>query len=170
VVILYLAHVEEARPLIASLVAAIGLSPRSKAVEAAKLLLNKMETHDFCEQCADSNFRAKRNSPWEELLPLEIAPHERSGLIALHDALPNFLATNGENYADETAAACKLFADGPDNMIGPDSPKQWANSFDMSPRTFSRMRKRGEIRAKQITTKRIFVHRDDVQRLKKKQP
>ncbi len=164
----HLYDVEEARPLIASFGAAVGRGPSFEAVEIGKKLLDKMEWKGFCEECAGSNYRGLRNSPWEELLPLEIAPHERDGLIDLHEALPKYLATNGMRYADEIAAACNLFADGPDNMEGPDSPSQWAKRFGVSVSTFTRMRKDGEIRTETITTKRIRVHRDDVRRLEKK--
>jgi hypothetical protein len=57
----------------------------------------------------------------------------------------------------------------PDPWEGPESPSQWAKRFDVSDRTFSRMRANEVFRIRPgSTTRRLWIHRDDVRRLEKK--
>lgn len=82
------------------------------------------------------------------------------------DEVPLFDPQELEAALDGEAGA---LASAEPDYIGPFQPSQWIRRFDISLATFARMRKPGGgIRSRQETTKRIWIHPDDVARLEKK--
>ena len=67
-------------------------------------------------------------------------------------------------YSGNDDASLLVWASEAVQFVGPKSPKEWADQYEISERTLSRMIKDGQILIDQISTKRIRIARADVDR------